>query len=84
MSARVVDLFAPIGKGQRALIVAQPKTGKTILMKDIALSLIHIYILPGISPAIAKIKILQMMIYIFRNRFYTLTSQEMTAIIRCV
>lgn len=36
MSARIVDLFAPIGKGQRALIVAQPKTGKTILMKDIA------------------------------------------------
>ena len=36
MSARVVDLFAPIGKGQRARIVAQPKTGKTILMKDIA------------------------------------------------
>ena len=36
ISARVVDLFAPIGKGQRALIVAQPKTGKTILMKDIA------------------------------------------------
>ena len=36
MSTRVVDLFAPIGKGQRALIVAQPKTGKTILMKDIA------------------------------------------------
>ena len=36
MSARVVDLFAPIGKGQRALIAAQPKTGKTILMKDIA------------------------------------------------
>ena len=36
MSARVVDLFAPIGKGQRALIVAQPKTGKTWLMKDIA------------------------------------------------
>ena len=36
MSARVVDLFAPIGKGQRALIVAQPKTGKTILMEDIA------------------------------------------------
>ena len=35
-SARVVDLFSPIGKGQRALIVAQPKTGKTILMKDIA------------------------------------------------
>ena len=39
------------------------------------------HILPGISPAIAKIKIFQMMIYIFRNRFYTLTSQEMTAII---
>lgn len=36
MSARIVDLVAPIGKGQRALIVAQPKTGKTILMKDIA------------------------------------------------
>lgn len=36
MSARVVDLFTPIGKGQRALIVAQPKTGKTLLMKDIA------------------------------------------------
>lgn len=36
LSARVVDLFSPIGKGQRALIVAQPKTGKTILMKDIA------------------------------------------------
>ena len=36
LSARVVDLFAPIGKGQRALLVAQPKTGKTILMKDIA------------------------------------------------
>lgn len=36
LSRRIVDLFAPIGKGQRALIVAQPKTGKTILMKDIA------------------------------------------------
>ena len=35
-SARIVDLFTPIGKGQRALIVAQPKTGKTTLMKDIA------------------------------------------------
>jgi len=35
-STRICDLFAPIGKGQRALIVAQPKTGKTILMKDIA------------------------------------------------
>ena len=35
-STRIVDLFSPIGKGQRALIVAQPKTGKTILMKDIA------------------------------------------------
>lgn len=39
LSARVVDLFAPIGKGQRALIVAQPKTGKTILLKDIANSI---------------------------------------------
>ncbi len=36
MSTRIVDLFSPIGKGQRALIVAQPKTGKTILMKNIA------------------------------------------------
>lgn len=36
LSCRVVDLFTPIGKGQRALIVAQPKTGKTMLMKDIA------------------------------------------------
>ena len=35
-STRIVDLFSPIGKGQRALIVAQPKTGKTVLMKDIA------------------------------------------------
>ena len=36
LSCRLVDLFTPIGKGQRALIVAQPKTGKTMLMKDIA------------------------------------------------
>ena len=36
ISQRVVDMFAPIGKGQRGLIVAQPKTGKTILLKDIA------------------------------------------------
>lgn len=36
LSTRVVDMFAPIGKGQRALIVAPPKTGKTILLKDIA------------------------------------------------
>ena len=36
ISCRIVDLFTPIGKGQRALIVAQPKTGKTMLMKDIA------------------------------------------------
>ena len=36
ISVRIVDLFSPIGKGQRALIVAQPKTGKTILMKEIA------------------------------------------------
>ncbi|MBR1409947.1 MAG: transcription termination factor Rho [Prevotella sp.] len=35
-SVRIVDLFSPIGKGQRSLIVAQPKTGKTVLMKDIA------------------------------------------------
>lgn len=36
LSTRIVDLFAPIGKGQRAMIVAQPKTGKTMLLKDIA------------------------------------------------
>lgn len=36
LSSRVVDLFAPIGKGQRGLIVAQPKTGKTVLLKEIA------------------------------------------------
>lgn len=36
ISTRIVDMFAPIGKGQRGLIVAQPKTGKTILLKDIA------------------------------------------------
>lgn len=36
MSSRIVDLITPIGKGQRALIVAQPKTGKTVLLKDIA------------------------------------------------
>ncbi len=36
LSSRVLDLVTPIGKGQRALIVAQPKTGKTVLLKDIA------------------------------------------------
>ena len=36
MSTRIVDLFSPIGKGQRALIVAQPKTGKTMLLQSIA------------------------------------------------
>ncbi len=36
LSTRIVDLFTPIGKGQRALIVAQPKTGKTVLLKEIA------------------------------------------------
>ncbi len=35
-STRIIDLFAPIGKGQRGLIVAQPKTGKTMLLKDVA------------------------------------------------
>jgi transcription termination factor Rho len=39
ISARVVDMFAPIGKGQRGLIVAQPKTGKTVLLKEIANSI---------------------------------------------
>jgi transcription termination factor Rho len=36
ISTRIIDLFAPIGKGQRGMIVSQPKTGKTILLKDIA------------------------------------------------
>jgi transcription termination factor Rho len=36
MSTRVMELFAPIGKGQRGMIVAQPKTGKTVLLKDVA------------------------------------------------
>ena len=36
MSSRIIDLFTPIGKGQRGLIVAQPKTGKTILLQDVA------------------------------------------------
>lgn len=39
IAMRIVDLFAPIGKGQRGLIVAQPKTGKTILLKEIANSI---------------------------------------------
>lgn len=40
VSSRIMDLFTPIGKGQRGLIVAPPKTGKTVLLKEIALSLI--------------------------------------------
>ncbi len=36
LSTRIIDMFAPLGKGQRGLIVAQPKTGKTVLLKDIA------------------------------------------------
>ncbi|MBA5629466.1 transcription termination factor Rho [Moheibacter lacus] len=36
MSTRILDLFAPIGKGQRGMIVAQPKTGKTVLLKEVA------------------------------------------------
>lgn len=36
MSTRIMDMFAPIGKGQRGLIVAQPKTGKTVLLKEVA------------------------------------------------
>ena len=39
MSSRIIDLVSPIGKGQRALIVAPPKAGKTILLKDIANSI---------------------------------------------
>jgi len=36
LSTRIIDLFSPIGKGQRGMIVAQPKTGKTMLLKDVA------------------------------------------------
>jgi transcription termination factor Rho len=36
LSTRIMDMFAPIGKGQRGMIVAQPKTGKTVLLKDVA------------------------------------------------
>ncbi|MBN8567049.1 MAG: transcription termination factor Rho [Flavobacteriales bacterium] len=39
VSTRIIDLFSPIGKGQRGMIVAQPKTGKTVLLKDIANSI---------------------------------------------
>ena len=39
LSTRIIDLFSPIGKGQRAMIVSQPKTGKTMLLKDIANSI---------------------------------------------
>ena len=39
LSTRIVDMFSPVGKGQRGLIVAQPKTGKTVLLKDIANSM---------------------------------------------
>lgn len=39
LSTRIIDLFSPIGKGQRGLIVAQPKTGKTMLLKDVANSI---------------------------------------------
>ena len=40
LSVRIIDLFAPIGKGQRGLIVAQPKTGKTVLLKELANAII--------------------------------------------
>ena len=41
LSSRVVDMFTPIGKGQRGLIVAQPKTGKTVLLKEVANAIAH-------------------------------------------
>ncbi len=41
ISTRLIDIFAPIGKGQRGLIVAPPKAGKTVLLKEIALSILH-------------------------------------------
>ena len=36
ISTRIIDLFSPLGKGQRGMIVSQPKTGKTMLLKDVA------------------------------------------------
>jgi len=45
IAVRVVDLFSPIGKGQRGLIVAQPKTGKTMLLKDIAYNHPEVYMI---------------------------------------
>ncbi|WP_435415847.1 transcription termination factor Rho [Polaribacter aestuariivivens] len=41
LSTRIIDLFSPIGKGQRGMIVAQPKTGKTMLLKDVAKAIAH-------------------------------------------
>ena len=41
LSTRVMDMFSPIGKGQRGLIVAQPKTGKTMILKDLANAIAH-------------------------------------------
>ncbi len=41
MATRIIDMFTPIGKGQRGLIVAQPKTGKTVLLKSVANSIAH-------------------------------------------
>ena len=41
LSVRMIDLFAPIGKGQRGLIVAQPKTGKTVLLKELANAILN-------------------------------------------
>ena len=41
LSVRMIDLFSPIGKGQRGLIVAQPKTGKTVLLKELANAILH-------------------------------------------
>ena len=41
LSTRIIDLFAPIGKGQRGMIVAQPKTGKTVLLQDVANAIVR-------------------------------------------
>ncbi|MEN8881987.1 MAG: transcription termination factor Rho, partial [Polaribacter sp.] len=41
LSTRIIDLFSPLGKGQRGMIVAQPKTGKTMLLKDVAKAIAH-------------------------------------------
>ena len=53
LSARVIDIVAPVGKGQRALIVSPPRTGKTVLLQNIAHSITHNH--PGCDPIVLLI-----------------------------